>query len=275
MDKVYAGIVTYNPEISLLEKNIKSIKEQIESVLIVDNASNNVTEIKALADTYGIQIEENDRNLGIAAALNQLMKYGSDRDYQWMISLDQDSVCPPNYWGKIKEFRNVLPKVGIVGPVIRDREIGIVGHNPKGKFGVVNTCITSGACILLKAWEEVGGYDEKMFIDSVDFEFCYRVRKAGYSVIQTQDVVLEHSLGNSRIVKIGFVKYRVTERSAFRYYYIAQNEIYYPKKHKLYFHFIRGNIRNIKHILNIMLFEDSKKEKIDAVLRGWKSGYNL
>ena len=192
-----------------------------------------------------------------------------------MVSLDQDSVCPDDYWNKIKDFRDILPNIGIVAPVICDRNVGIVGHNPKGQYGIVNTCITSGACVRMKAWEEVGGYDEKMFIDSVDFEFCYRVRKMGYFVIQTREVILEHSLGDAKLVRVGFFQKKVKKRSAFRYFYIAQNEIYYPKKHKLFLYLMRGNIRNVKHILSIFFWEKEKRQKIRAVLRGWKSGYNI
>ena len=178
-------------------------------------------------------------------------------------------------WIRIKNFRDVLPDIGIAAPVICDRNIGIVGHNPKGLYGIVNTCITSGACVRMKAWKEAGGYDEKMFIDSVDFEFCYRVRRAGYRIIQTREVILEHSLGDARIARFGFIKKKVKERSAFRYFYIAQNEIYYPKKHKLYVRLVRGNVRNLGHILSVMVFEAGKKEKVQAIFRGWKSGYTM
>ena len=275
MESVYAGIVTYNPEIALLEKNINSIKKQVVTVIVVDNNSANVDDIKKLSQELNVEIINNKQNMGIAFALNQLMQYGKERNFQWMISLDQDSVCPDNYWEKIKEFRYVLPNIGIIGPVIRDRKIGIVGHNPKGSYGIVNTCITSGACVRMKAWEDAGGYDEKMFIDSVDFEFCYKIRKEGYLVIQTREVILEHSLGNAKIVKLGLVKKKIKERSAFRYFYIAQNEIYYPRKHRLYLYLIRGNIRNVEHIISILLFEEEKKEKVKAIFKGWKSGYNM
>lgn len=46
-------------------------------------------------------------------------------------------------------------RLGIVAPVIKDRNIGIVGHNPVKKIQHVNTCITSGAFSNLKAWKEL------------------------------------------------------------------------------------------------------------------------
>lgn len=107
-----------------------------------------------------------------------------------------------------------------------------------------------------RLWETIGGYDEQMFIDSVDFEFCYRLRANGYKVLQTSVLRLEHSLGDSKILRFLWIKFRNSEHNAFRTYFIAQNNIYYPKKHHLWLHLIRGNLRNIKQILIVLGYEN-------------------
>ena len=48
MSKVYAGVVTYNPEIKRLKENISSIQNQVTTVVIFDNGSNNVDNIQKL-----------------------------------------------------------------------------------------------------------------------------------------------------------------------------------------------------------------------------------
>lgn len=48
---------------------------------------------------------EGHKNKGIAAALNALMKWGCDKEYQWMLSLDQDSVCQEDF---VKEMSKYL-----------------------------------------------------------------------------------------------------------------------------------------------------------------------
>ena len=273
METIYAGIVTYNPEIKQLKENIDAICNQVSFVLVFDNGSNNIHDISKVTSEYkNICLIESVRNIGIAAALNRLMQWGYDNNYTWMLSLDQDSVCPDNYCTNAQKLMNVLSNIGIVAPVIKDRSVGIVGHNPDGEYGIVNTCITSGSFVKMDAWMKAGRYDEKMFIDSVDFEFCYRVRKVGYLIVQSRKLLLSHSIGDGRIVYWGPIKIKIREHSAFRCYYIAQNNIYYPRKHKLIFRYVRGNLRNLKKILIIILFEKDKVKKIHSNLYGWKSG---
>lgn len=275
INNIYAGIVTYNPDIELLKKNINAIYKQVPIIVIVDNGSTNIKVIKQYVEELNnVKLLCLKSNMGIAIALNLLMKYGDENQFDWMLSLDQDSVCSYNYCLSALDLLD-FPNVGIVGPVIKDRKVGIVGHNPKGEYGIVNTCITSGAFVRVDVWKKVGGYDEKMFIDSVDFEFCYRVRKKGYKIIQSNKIVLEHSIGKGRTIFIGPFQKRISEHSAFRSYYIAQNNIYYPKKHRLILYFIRGNCRNINYLINVFLFESNKLQKIKSIFQGWKNGYKL
>ena len=275
MINLYTGIVTYNPVIETFKKNLFAIAGQTKCVVIVDNASVNVAEIEQIAADAGVEVIHNARNEGIAKALNQLMAYGQSRGFGWMLSLDQDSICPPDYCEKMLTVLKHVKNPGIVAPTIVDKTVGVVGHNPTSEFQAVRTCITSGALVSIAVWEEVGKYDEAMFIDSVDFEFCYRVRKQGYQVVQVKDVALSHKLGECEMRRFFFWKVRVNNHSAFRKYYIARNNIYYPLKHHLWLHLARANWRNLWMLLLIFLYEDDKSNKADRLLKGWKDGFSL
>ena len=273
-DIITAGIVTFNPDLDRLKENIDAILPQVDNVIIFDNGSNNQAGIE---ETYhnDVAFIKSDNNCGIAAALNALMKKSEELGASWMISLDQDSVCPRDFCNKMKNYLYKEDDFGIVAPVIVDRNVGVVGHNPDESFKSVRTCITSGAFVKMDVWKQIGGYDESMFIDSVDFEFCYRVRKAGYQVIQARDVRLLHELGKSEKKRFLFWKIDVTGHSAFRKYYIARNNVYYPLKHHLWIRAIRGNIRNIVLIGIVILYENNKREKLTSICKGWKDAYEL
>lgn len=272
---IYTGIVSFNPDMARLRENIEAVRTQTDTVLVYDNGSANQGEVRGLMESYdNVLVLVSDRNKGIASALNALMQWGEDRGYGWMLSLDQDSVCGADYVDRMLPYLHKEPDIGIAAPVIVDRNVGIVGHNPSQEYAHVNTCITSGAMVNIQKWEETGRYDEHMFIDSVDFEFCYRMRKRGYGVIQVRDVHLLHEIGTARKRRFLFWSVRVSGHSAFRQYYIARNNIYYPKKHHLWLHLIRANIRNLWLLIKIVLYEDDDRtNKITAVINGWKDGY--
>ena len=244
------------------------------SVVVFDNGSDNILNIEKLISNFAnIVLIKSEKNIGIAAALNRLMWWGEKQKYEWMLSLDQDSVCEENFVVSMTPYLTVEQNLGIVAPVILDRNLGVVGHNPKTEYTHVKTCITSGAFSKLSAWKKIGGYDEKMFIDSVDFEYCYRMRKNGYGIIQVRDVKLLHEIGKSQKRKFLFWRVDIMEHSAFRKYYIARNNVYYPLKHHMWLHFILGNIRNLKLFMVVMLYEESKKEKISAIFKGWRDAF--
>jgi rhamnosyltransferase len=274
MADIYAGIVSYNPDVERLRENIIAIHKQVPAVVIFDNGSKNISFMEKLVFEFeNVELLRSDSNIGIAAALNRMMQWGNDRHYIWMLSLDQDSVCDESYVSKMKPYLEIEPLLGIVAPVIVDRNVGVVGHNPKSEYCHVNTCITSGAFSKILYWKAIGKYDESMFIDSVDFEYCYRMRKYGYGVIQVKNVRLLHELGNSKKRNFLLWKIDVTGHSAFRKYYIARNNVYYPLKHHLWIRFLRGNLRNISLTLIVLLYEGNKKEKTKAICKGWKDAY--
>ena len=270
--RISCGIVSFNPDIDLLQSNIEAIINQVEQVFVVDNGSDNVNAVERLTDQYSsVQLIKNPENRGIAAALNQCCKASTEDGYQWIVTLDQDSICPEHFIDGLSQLISIEKKVGIIAPLIVDRSVGVIGHHPNG-YAEVRTCITSGAMTSLAVWNELQGFDEKMFIDSVDFEYCYRVRKAGYKVIQTDQVQLSHSIGEATMCRFLFWKFKNTEHGAFRDYYIAQNNVYYPKKHKLWLRFIRGNLRNLRSVFVVLLYEKDKIGKVSAIVKGWRSG---
>ena len=65
----------------------------------------------------------------------------------------------------------------------------------------MTSLITSGSLINTSIFSEIGGYNEKLFIDEVDHEYCYRIKMLGYSVLQLENILLNHTLGRQHPVK--------------------------------------------------------------------------
>ncbi|WP_281522038.1 glycosyltransferase family 2 protein [Dubosiella newyorkensis] len=268
------GIVLFNPKIERLKENINAIIIQCKHLYIVDNGSKNIREVLEMLSDFNssqLSIILNEKNHGIAKALNQLTIAAKNDGYKWILTLDQDSVSPSNI---IDEFEKYIAyqNVGMLCPIIYDRnqrkEIKV-----KEAYTEVEECITSGSLLNIEAWNNIGGFDENMFIDGVDFDICYRLRQGGYKILLIQSVVLIHELGQIRYHYFLFWKVLVKNHSAFRKYYIARNIIYIAKKRKNMFLIIKGILQEIKLISIVILYENDKINKNKHIFKGIYDGF--
>ena len=116
---ILIGIVTYNPDISQLKSTIRKIPDDGFCCIIVDNSSGNLCSIRQLLDG-NVHMIENPNNYGIAKALNQIMEYGKDLGYEWVLLLDQDSDYP---FDKFRVMANMCNNENaIISPGIYDRK---------------------------------------------------------------------------------------------------------------------------------------------------------
>ena len=147
--KFLAVIITYNPDVERLTENIKAISQQTDKVLLVDNGSEDKLFLSKLSFIYNTAVISNEKNKGIAYALNQGMKYAYQNGYEWAITLDEDSVCPDGIIAGAKKLIENTLDVAMIVPLIKETssgelcELGTkVNDEP---YQEVKKCITSGA----------------------------------------------------------------------------------------------------------------------------------
>ena len=269
---ISAGIVLFNPDKNRLKENISAVIVQCTHIYLVDNGSNNIDEVKELLNQYNqskISILCNTENQGIAKALNQLTAAAQKGGFKWILTLDQDSVAPSNIVEEFEKYTNNL-NAGMLCPVICDRNKGVVVEAKDG-YKEIDECITSGSLLNIKAWSEIGGFDESMFIDGVDFDICYRLRKSEYKILCIQNVVLLHELGRIEYHRFIFWKVLVKNHSAFRKFYIARNTVYLARKERT--NIVKAILQNIKLFLIAVCYEDDKWKKSEKIFQGIIDGF--
>lgn len=268
-NNICAGIVLYNPDITQLKRNIAAIIKQVQILYLQDNGSANISDVeKIIAETSSIVLLRNPKNKGIAWALNALCKRAESDDFQWILTLDQDSVCPQNMIALYKEY---LPIADMLCPKIVDRNYGVLDGNSEN-VETVDKCITSGCLLRLSSWRKLRGFDEKMFIDGVDFEFCYRMKKSGMNILRVNDVVLSHEIGNITVRHFLGFRVIVKNHSPFRKYYIAKNIIYVARKQNNVFVLLKSVMQEIKLLGIVLLYEDNKSQKVSRIISGIQCG---
>ena len=272
--KVLAGIVLYNPKTDRLRDNIEAIHTQVEYVLLIDNGSRNNTYTEITKDYDNLVIITNDKNYGIAYALNQICGYAYSHGYNWALTLDQDSVATP---GMVDVYRSIAnDEIGILGCWIHDR-----GYQIDESWGIehetfeTDWVITSAAFTNVKAWKSCGGFDNGMFIEWVDWDICESMHKAGYKIMKTYKTKLIHELGHgTRLVMVRHHQMQVMNHKPIRYYYSTRNRIYMARKYK---HI--GLWEQLKEIgfklYTVERYERNKLQNLVAIIKGTIAGFFL
>lgn len=229
-----AGVVIlYRPDKKLIER-LNTYKSFLNKFIIIDN-SEAKTSLQYLQDS-NILIIHDGENKGIASRLNQAAQIALNEGYDWLLTMDQDSFFSGNdfleYINCVSDFKD-SNKVGIFGVEFDNSKTVTAGCN----FLETNYLITSGSIINLKVFVQTNKFDEQLFIDHVDHEYCLQVRLKGFKIIKLTNILLNHSLGSvsfHRSVK-NLKKSSRTLHSPIRIYYMVRNYLYLSKKYSKYF----------------------------------------
>lgn len=261
-----AGIVVYHPEEKRLEKNIEKILPQVDKVIIVFNSILNLEN----SNEKIIKIY-NEKNKGIAFALNQIVEQATVLGAEWCLTLDQDSIVPENI---IYEYENKIDKnIAILCPNI----INLNSHRNRKEYEdkMVKLCITSGSYINIKICNELGKFNENFFIDYVDWEYCARVKRSKYLCKQIGSVCLEHQLGNVSYHNLFGLEIQTYNHNAFRKYYITRNTFLINRMYPEFKEFKHPMLKTIKRIIIVIFYEDDKLNKVRSMLRGIRVAVQL
>lgn len=246
MGGVCAVVVTYNPEPGILVQTMQSLLPQVNHLILVDNSGSGqgreglVVVMRIFSGSDNITYELLGENRGIAYAQNFGINLAIKNGYNFAILSDQDTIYPSKCLDTLLRTAFTLKEKEIRFAAIAPAHLN--SHNPEvapfflgfGKFWLerisatsgfynVSAVISSGQMIDLACIGDVGLMDERLFIDWVDFEWCWRAIACGYSIIGTFDSVLEHQLGDG-VVKVGDRSFGI--RTSVRNYFIARNGLY-------------------------------------------------
>lgn len=285
MNSVAAVIITYNVE-NDFKKRINKLKGKVDEIIVVDNGSKDktISMLKELErETTIIYLEENK---GIAYALNKGINYSIKKGYNWILTLDHDSIITDdmikNMLNCYESFdENFKEKVAMLVPIhVEEKEYksnaSSITQVSSVSYMEVLTEITSGALTKAEIYKNIGMYDERLFIDLVDHDYCLYLNKKGFKIIQVKSAILIHNLGESVKKSLLGLKMTPTNHSPLRRYYMSRNRHYIWDKYKNDFPkwVLKDKRRFITENLKIILFEDSKIEKFKYIKNGIKDYKN-
>ncbi len=273
--KLSVGIVLYNPNIDNLKNNIKEIEEIADYIFLIDNNSKNFDLIKKI-HKGNIIVKSNSSNLGIAKALNQILELSYEKNVDYLLTLDQDSILSKKTIEEMLKYVN-NKDVAIVCPIINDLNRNKQAIQ-KEETLEVNRCITSGSLMNLKVCKDIGFFDEKMFIDYVDFDYCKRITLSNKKILRIKNAVLDHEIGKRSTRKFLFWQVYPTNHNANRIYFFSRNIKYYLRKYskRLSFkEYLHDYIHLAWKLVCIILYENDKRNKIQKFFNGIKDSKKM
>jgi N-acetylglucosaminyl-diphospho-decaprenol L-rhamnosyltransferase len=197
-------------------------------VIVVDNASPDDSAAVARAHSVGATVIESAVNSGFGSGCNLGAAAGRSAN---LFFLNPDARLTPGTTSRLLRELDQDPTLGAVGPALADPsgayraasagyEPGlrsVLGHFlllgrvpglrrwfrplqlPEGS-GEHRPDWASGAALVVRreAFEEVGGFDESMFLYMEDVDLCRRLREHGWSIGYEPGVVALHELGGTQ-----------------------------------------------------------------------------
>ncbi len=204
--------INYNSSgntIQLLE-SLKNQSDKDFEVIVVDNNSDDV---KILTDyktpETNITFLKNNRNLGFSGGNNVAIKKALERDANWLLLLNNDTMPPNDLIFRLKAY--LEDKDGIVG-ITLDEGHGRLAYageikwlkptlahttnkpvEPSGNYYAIG-----GAILIHKdVFKQIGFLEEKYFLYFEDADFCQRAKKSGIPINFFSDVQISHSVSVS------------------------------------------------------------------------------
>lgn len=237
-------IVLYRPDMRIME-NILCCVSGLERLYVIDNSETRnyggiPAKLRKIEKCSYIWLRENK---GIAYALNFAAELALYNGYEWLLMLDQDTCFPAENIEKMQQYivYEKEDKVKVIAGLYYDERKRFVSES---KIQYMTHVITAGSMVELKSWDEAGGFLDKLFIDEVDTEFCFRIILNGYKIVRLNNVIFKQSVGNQKRIN-GVITFNYPP---FRYYYIVRNQIYvyryYHKCHMKRYYLIEKEVNN-------------------------------
>jgi len=274
---VCAVLITYFPDKDFVER-AKRVAPQVACVVIIDNSASEQQGqfLARIAKNIGAHLILNNGNVGVAKALNQGALWALEQGYEWILTLDQDSVVTPHIVTSLVAICNAYSerfRLALVGSnyiQARSRKPFSEGCRGSDLAREVELVITSGSLVSLSAFKELGKFREEFFIDRVDHEYCLRAKTQGFRLLMSIEPLMEHPIGASIPCQLLWWQTETSNHAGVRRYFMARNQLAMARE---YFasaprSTLLGLLTFVKSIILMVVFEREVLSKLRFTIRG-------
>jgi len=235
----------------------ENLKDLTFEVIIVDNASYDISEQFLKKQHPGIIYVQSPENIGFGRANNLGFKYSSG---EYLLFLNPDTEITDSAINIMFNYMQSLSNAGVVGckllnsdtsiqtscirafPTILNqsldsdylkltfRKLDLWGIKPlfDNDPNPVEVDVISGACIMIRrgVFEEIGLFSRDYFMYSEDVDLCYRVKQKGYKIYYIGGAIIIHHGGGSSETISDFYSTLVKQESRIIFFNKTKGKLY-------------------------------------------------
>ena len=247
-----ACVILYHPKKEDIA-NLFTYCSKVEKVYILDNTEGKSNE-NLFIGMDNVSYFWDGENKGLSIRLNAACQKAIADKFDYLLTMDQDSSFLEenidHYFKAILNFEE-KEKVAVYGLEYSKNDINDTTEN----YLEVDHLITSASVMNLKLYNKIGGFDENLFIDGVDIDYCFSALTKGFKNIKFARNFFNHSLGvrtrRGSIFTLYLIKKNVSVHSPLRVYYMCRNMLYIKNKYENVIpDIIKEFVKNQKHQIN-------------------------
>ncbi len=262
--KFCAVVVAYRPDLDLLRKNIGAYYAYADKVIVWRNSDETDLQIE---DPQGkVVFMGEGKNEGISAAVNKVLDLCVAEGYQWLLTMDQDSVFVDfGAYLRLVEANSTDSSVAEFSPEVNEQLLEC------GATADKDYVITSGAFLRVDTIRSMGGFRSDFFLDGIDIDLGYKIRSNGYKVRCLGGALLKQRFGEVEVAH----NHNAVSYPPKRIYNIIRNywtiiADYFPVSRPLIWEVTK--IWNIYTTASVIVYQKQKIAKLGAIVRGNLSG---
>ena len=256
---------------------IRSLKKSmIKMDIVVVNTSINNNSLKEKLEIFdGVVILDAGFNAGFAGGNNIGIKYGLRKGYSYFLILNNDTVVDKNMVDNLKKYcRSTVVTVPEMFYYDSPNEVWFSGGSINKFTGnckhitkkasedspTIDCNFATGCCLMIhrNTLEQIGLFDEKMFMYCEDLDLCIRMSEHKISIKLITNAKLWHKVSSSTGGSM----------SPISNYYVTRNRLYCIKKHNEYFYPTALSYSLITRYIRMFQWVFSDKSLAKAIKKG-------
>jgi len=282
--KITAIIVTFDRKQLLINCILSLLKQPLNKIIIIDNASTDGTETQLIETgiiaSHLIEYYRLPENIGGSGGFNTGLKLAYEKGYDWFWLMDDDALPAPDALKQLVQQAN--DNLTIYGSIALHREqlCWPITYQHRTVSHLIDLPeLTSvggipflGFFIHRELVNLIGFPDEAFFISGDDIEYCQRAKRLGHPIVMVKNSHIYHPMPPRITINLWVRKFFLLIQPPWRRYYDIRNRIIIARRYyglKLYTATLPGII--FRWFLTLC-FEENRWFQSKAYFEGIKDG---